>query len=307
MRKRFRTRVVGAILLAFALVAAACGDDDGSGDVPDGPTITIGSTNFGEQLILGEIYFQVLDAAGYPVETAFNLGTREVVNPALKSGEIDMLAEYTGTLLTFEGGTSSTDSDQTHSDLVAAIAGAGLVALDYSPAQDKNGIVVTADTAAARNLTTVSDLAGFNGELVFGGPPECPNREFCLIGLQGVYGLDFAEFKPLDVGGPLTVAALEGGEIDVALLFTSDGVIAARGFVLLEDDQNLQPAENIVPILRQEIIDAYGSDLTDLIDEVSAAITTAELSELNKRFGTDAEDPDALAKDWLQGNGFLDS
>ncbi len=305
MRNSFRIRAVGATLLAFALVASACGDDDGSGDVPaDGPTITVGSTNFGEQLIVGEIYAQVLESAGYPVERKFNLGSREVVNPALKSGEIDLLVEYTGTLLTFEGGTSSTDSEETYNALVGVLAESDLVAAAYAPAQDKNGIVVTADFASERGVSTTSDLVAFNGELVFGGPPECPNREFCLIGLNGVYGIDFAEFKPLDVGGPLTVAALEGGEIDVALLFTSDGVITAKGFVLLEDDMSLQPAENIVPVLRQELVDAYGQDLLDLLDSVSAKITTAELSELNKRYGLDAEDADVLAKDWLAANGF---
>ncbi|MDP2623333.1 MAG: ABC transporter substrate-binding protein [Actinomycetota bacterium] len=316
MRKRLRSRVVGAILLALALIAGACGDDDGSGgdtnDGPtttvgskDGPTITVGSTNFGEQLILGEIYAQVLEANGYPTARMFNLGTRDIVNPALKSGDIDLLAEYTGTLLTFEGGTSTTDSDETNAALQAAIEDDGLVALAYAPAQDKNGIVVTADTAAELGLTKVSDLAAHNGTLVFGGPPECPDREFCLIGLQGVYGLDFARFVPLDVGGPLTVAALEGGEIDVALLFTSDGVIAAKGLVLLEDDMSLQPAENIVPVLHGDIIDAYGDELVDLLDSVSAAITTAELSALNKRYGIDAVDPDVLAREWLTEKGFL--
>ncbi len=303
MRNVFRSRVVGAALVSLALVAGACSSGD---DATDGPTITVGSTNFGEQLILGEIYASVLEANGYSVERKFNLGTREVVNPALKSGEIDLLAEYTGTLLTFEGGTPSTDSDQTWSDLQNAIGDDGLVALAYSPAQDKNGFVVTAATAQELGLAAVSDLAQYNGQLVLGGPPECPDREFCLIGLQEVYGLDFAGFTPLDTGGPLTVAALEGGEIDVALLFTSDGVIAAKGFVLLEDDRNLQPAENIVPVTTEEIMDAYGEDLRDLLDEVSAAITTAELSELNKRYGLDAEDPEDLAREWLVSKGFIE-
>ena len=300
MRNHFRNRAVGAALLGLALVASACGSGDGS---KDGPTIEIGSTNFGEQVILGEIYAQALEAEGYPVARKFNLGSREVVNPALKSGDIDMLAEYSGTLLTFEGGTSSTDSVQTHADLRAVLAGSGLNVLDFSPAQDKNGIVVTKATADSLGLSKVSDLAQYNGQLTFGGPPECPNRDLCLIGLQGVYGLDFASFKPLDVGGPITAAALEGGEIDVALLFTSGGVIAAKGFVLLEDDRLLQPAENIVPVVRQEIIDAYGSDFEDVVNRVSAKITTAELSELNKRFGIDAIDADVLAREWLEANG----
>ena len=325
MRKLFRNRAVGAALVVFALVVAACGSGDDSTEttaagtqapgtqapnteapsVPDGPTIVVGSTNFGEQLILGDVYATVLEQNGYPVERSFNLGARDVVNPALKSGEIDVLVEYTGTLLTFEGGESSTDSQETWDNLVAILEGTGITALNYSPAQDKNGFVVTAQTAADLGVSSVSDLAAFNGTLVLGGPPECPSREFCLIGLQDVYGLEFASFSPLDAGGALSVAALEGGEIDVALLFTSDGVIAAKGFVLLEDDLNLQPAENIVPVIRDEILTAYGDGLADIINEVSAEITTAELSELNRRFG-DGEDPDALALEWLQSKGFVE-
>ncbi len=301
MRNRFRSRVAGASLLALALIVSACSGDDSN----DGPTITVGSTNFGEQEILAQIYAAALEDAGYSVQLKTQLGSREIVNPALKSGEIDMMAEYTGALLNFEGGTPSTDSDQTFSDLQAAIGGSGLVALDYSPAQDKDGLVVTAATAAALGVTTISDLAAHNGTLTFGGPPECPEREFCLIGYEGVYGLEFADFRPLDVGGPLTVAALEGGEIDVGALFTSDGVIAAKGFVLLEDDRNLHPAQNIVPVVRQEIVDAYGDGFTELINGISAKITTAELSELNKRFGIDAEDASELATEWLEANGFL--
>ena len=136
MRKIFRNRAVGAALIVMALIAGACGSGDDS-SVPDGPTITVGSTNFGEQLILGDIYATILEDAGYDVERSFNLGNREVVNPALKSGEIDMLAEYTGTLLTFEGGTSTTDSQETWDSLVSVLDGVGLVALDYSPAQDE--------------------------------------------------------------------------------------------------------------------------------------------------------------------------
>jgi osmoprotectant transport system substrate-binding protein len=298
MRMGFRSRVVGATLAAFALLVSACGSGD--------DTITVGSTNFGEQLILGEIYASVLEDAGYPVERKFNLGTREVVNPALKSGEIDLLAEYTGTLLTFEGGTASTDPDQTWNALKEAIADDGLIALAYSPAQDNNGYAVTAATAAELGVAAVSDLAAFNGTLVLGGPPECPNRPFCLPGLESVYGLDFAEFLSLDWGGPATVAALEGGEIDVGVLFTSDGVIDAKGFVLLADDLNLQPPDNIVPVANKETFDSHGDEIIELLNRVSAAMTTEELRDLNKRYGLDAEDPEDLAREWLVSEGFIE-
>lgn len=301
MRRIIRSRVIGATFVALALVAAACGSGDDSDT--EGPTIVVGSTNFGEQEIVGEIYAQALENAGYPVDTRFQLGTREVVNPALKSGEIDLMVEYTGTLLTFEGGTASTDSDATHSDLVDVMADQGITVLDYTPGQDRNGFVVTPEVAAELNLETISDLAEYNGTLVLGGPPECPDREFCLIGLQDVYGLEFASFQPLDTGGPLTVAALDGGEIDVGTMFTSQGIIAEKGYVLLEDDQSLQPADNLVPIVRTAVIDEYDDALTELLNDISAEITTAELSELNLRFDQ-GEDADTLASEWLADNGF---
>ena len=296
-----RKGVVGATLLAMALVAGACG----SGDDADGPTIVVATFNFGESLILGEIYAQVLEDAGYPVERNLGLGSREVVKPALESGEIGLVPEYTGSLGNFLGVTPTADEQSTWQEVKDAFEENGVTLLGYAPAQDKNGFVVTGETAASLGLAKVSDLAPVAGDLVFGGPPECPERLNCLPGLESVYGLTFAEFKPLDVGGPLTVAALEGGDIDVGVLFTTDGVIAAKGLVLLEDDQGLNPAENIVPAVGMDIVDAYGDDFVELLDSVSAAITTPGLTEMNRRAGIDQEDPAAIAADWLSSNGFV--
>ncbi len=307
MRSIFRLRVIGATLFAFALLAAACGDSDGSGgdaNIPDGPTITVTSFNFNESQILAEIYAQALEDSGYPVDRQLNLGAREVVLPALGDGEVDLVPEYIGTMLTFLGGTATSDSESTHAALVELASGENIAVAGFTPAQDKNGLVVTSDFAEETGITKTSELAE-RDDLVFGGPPECPNREFCLIGLQDVYGWTPAEFKPLDVGGPLTVAALDGGEIDVALLFTSDGIIAARNFVLLEDDQGLQPAENVAPALSSEVADVYGQDLIDRLDEVSAAISQVALTEMNRRAGVDQDDPADIAADWLTENGFI--
>jgi len=337
MRKTNRSWVLGAVLVAMALLAAACGSGEDSGGtaatttaaptqttamatttgamddttaaptttagVPDGPTIVIGSANFSENALVAEIYAQVLEAAGYPVERKLNVGSREVYKAALESGELDLLPEYIGSALSALGGTPTSDTAATRDALAAAWADAGIAVLNPAPAQDKNGIVVRKDTADELGLTKVSDLAGHD-DLVFGGPPECPDREFCMIGLENVYGLHFAEFKPLDVGGAITVAALEGDEIQVALLFTSDGVIAAKGFVLLEDDKGLQPAENLTPVVRQEILDVYGDAFAGTLDAVSAKLTTADLSEMNKQIGIDGEDPETVAADWLAANGF---
>ena len=301
MLQLMRKGVVGAMLLAVALVAGACG----SGDDADGPTIVVASFNFGESLILGEIYAQALEDAGYPVERSLGLGSREVVKPALESGEIGLVPEYTGSLGNFLGVTPTADEQSTWQAVKDAFEPNGVTLLGYAPAQDKNGYVVTSETASALGLSRISDLGPLASGLVFGGPPECPERLNCLPGLERVYGLTFAEFKPLDVGGPLTVAALESGDIDIGVLFTTDGVIAAKNLVLLEDDKGLQPAENIVPAVRLDIVDAYGDDLVDLLDEVSAAITTPDLTEMNRRAGIDQEDPAAIAGDWLAENGFV--
>ena len=294
-----RSGVLGAIVLALAVLAAACGS--GEDAVTDGPTITIGSANFSENALVAEIYAQVLEDKGYSVERNLNVGARDVYGAALESGELDLVPEYVGSALSFKGGTPTADSEATAQALRDAWEANGIAVLDPAPAQDKNGIVVRQDTADELGLSKVSDLAA-HPDLIFGGPPECPEREFCLIGLTDVYGLSFAEFKPLDVGGALTVAALEGDEIQVALLFTSDGVISAKGFVLLEDDQGLQPAENLTPVIRQEIVDAYGDALVDALNEISAELTTTELSEMNRRIGIDGDDPETVAADWIEEN-----
>ncbi|MGH2452054.1 MAG: ABC transporter substrate-binding protein [Candidatus Limnocylindria bacterium] len=292
-------------LVLVALVAAACGAGGPLGGAK--PTVRIGSTNFAEQLIVGELYGQILEANGYTIERRFNLGNREIVFPALESGEIDMEVDYLATLLAFVDpeATGSTDPDETIAALREALEPKGLTVLDYAPAVDQNGIVVTRETADRYALTKVSDLAPIAGDLVFGGPPECPQREFCAIGLREVYGIEFREFRPLDVGGPVTVAALEGGEIDVALLFTSDAVIAVRDFVLLDDDRNLQLSDNVAPVVRNDLLERAPDDFERLLNSVSEKLTTEELTELNRQVGVERRDPDDVAREWLQKQGLI--
>jgi osmoprotectant transport system substrate-binding protein len=302
MRRIFRTHAVGAVL-AMALVATACGSGDGA---VDGDPIKVASFNFNESVIVAEIYAQGLEANGYEVERKLNLGNREVVKPALESGEIDLVPEYVGSVAFALGAEQSADSQATWEAAKTAFEALGVTLLQYSPAQDKNAYVVTAETAAELGLTTVSDLQPVAGDLIFGGPPECPERPLCLEGLQEVYGLEFAEFVSLDSAGPITIAALEGGEIDVALLFTTQGIIAEKGWVSLEDDMGLNPAENLVPAIRTEVVDAYGADLVALLESYSEALTTEDLTELNRRADLDQEDPALLAEEWLISFGFLE-
>lgn len=302
MRTHARRTIAGAAIVAFALIAAACGSGDDGGAI-EGPTIKIGSAGFSEAALVAEIYAQALESDGYQVERKLNTGSREIYAPALESGELDLIPEYTGSALTFLGGKSTPDSEETHAALRVAWEPAGIEVLDYAPAQDKNGFVVTQATADELGVAKVSDLVAYNGTLVLGGPPECPEREFCLKGLESVYGLDFAEFRPLDAGGPITVAALQGDEIQVGTMFTSSASIYANGFVLLEDDKGLQPAENLVPAVRSEIIDAYGDDFKGTLNTVSAKLTTAELTSLNKFVEVDGQDPETVAAEWLKAIG----
>ncbi|MBW3614153.1 MAG: ABC transporter substrate-binding protein [Actinobacteria bacterium] len=273
-----------------------CASFEGSGQ------LTVGSTNFAEQEIVAEMYAQCMEAAGFSVERKLKIGARDIVFPALVKGDIDLYPEYVGTLLTFLEGNPTSDIDKTVADLRAALEPRNLELLEPAEAEDKNGFAVTKATATKHNLKTLSDLQKVAPQLVFGAGPECDQRPLCLPGLKSTYGLTFKEVKKLDSGGPLTKDALEKGEIDVGLVFTSDGAVAARGFVVLEDDKKLQPPENLVPIVRA---DALQGDLEELLNSISAKLTTEELSELNKAVDIEKADPADAARGWLEENGFL--
>lgn len=321
MRNPFRSRVFGATVLALALVTAACGGSSG-GDADDdtttstaaaestttteasGPTITVASFNFPESTILAEIYAQALEDRGYPVERQLNLGSREVIFPEIESGNIDLLPEYLGSALQVGFGA---DAPATTDDGVAALtdafAGLGMVVLEPAPGQDKNVFVVTAAFADANGVSSVSDLASA-GDIVLGGPPECEERTTCYAGVVETYGLDNLGFESI-AEGSARIAALENGEIDVSLLFSTQPVITEKGFVALEDTEGLIAPENIVPVVSQEVVDAYGDELTSLLDSISSEITTEVLLDLNGRVELDAQNPEDVAAEWLSENGFV--
>ena len=304
---------VAITVMVVALVASACGGTSTTGgttasaSAASKPSVKVGSTNFYEQGILGELYAQILENSGYKVERKFNLGNREIVQPALESGQIDVDAEYLATLLVFLDKTAkaSTDPKETAKTLQTVLSTKKLTVLDAAAATDQNGFVVTKDTAAKLNLKKLSDLAAVGGQLVLGGPAECPNRPFCQQGLKNTYGITFKDFKPLDAGGPLTVAALEGKQIDVGLLFTSDPGIVAKGFVLLEDDKHLQLSDNIAPVVRDELLAKDDGTIKKLLNSISAKLSQDELNGLNKQVSVDKKDPKDVAKDWLKKMGLI--
>jgi osmoprotectant transport system substrate-binding protein len=299
-------RALFAAFIAASMVVSACGTA-GSGTKP---AVTVGSTNFPEQLTLGELYSQILEANGYTVTRKFNLGNREIVEPAIESGQIDIDAEYLATLLAFvdKDGTiakPSTDPKATQTGLQKALDPKGLTVLDYAAATDQNGFVVTQATATSKNLKKLSDLAPIGNTLVLGGPAECPQRPFCALGLKNTYGITFKDFKPLDSGGPLTIAALEGKQIDVGTLYTSDANIVAKNFVLLDDDKHLQLADNIAPVVRNALLQKDDGTLKRLLNSITAKLSQAELNDMNKQVGVDKADSKVVAAAWLKKQGLI--
>jgi osmoprotectant transport system substrate-binding protein len=314
-----------ALLFAFTLLVTACASNEGDplaesaaspgeGDTEaaaggtdggDVGTIVVGSANFPEQLILANMYADVLENAGLTVERRLNLGSREVIYPSIESGEIDLLPEYTGALNSFVTGGAEAEDTSTEGLIESLNANLpeGLTLLEPSEAEDRDALAVTQATADEYSLTTLSSLAPVSGQLIAGGPPEEETRYVGLPGLQEVYGIRFAEFRPLDAGGPLTTEALNSGQIDVGRVFTTQGAIEEYGWVVLEDDKGLVPSENIIPLIREEV---RTPEVEEALNGLSAQLTTEDLTALNRRVEIDQEDPETVATEYLEENGLVD-
>ena len=308
---------LGVAVAAVLLLVAACGKSNNnssssSGGQPKGK-ITIGSADFGESEIIANMYSLALKKAGYDVAEKFKIGTREVYIKALENGEIDAVPEYIGTLTEYYNAQfngpdapntkplASTEVDKTYAALKGLVARKNLTALQPSQAADQNAFAVTKDFADKNNLTKLSDLTKLNGQITLGAGPECEKRRFCLIGLQQVYGLKFKDVKKLDSGGPKTIAALGDKSIDVGLVFSSDGAVAAQNLVILQDDKKLQTTDNITALVRSNV----PQEARDILDKVDQALTTEKLQELNKKFSVDKEDAKDLAQQFLKDAGII--
>lgn len=286
-------------VLLVCLTTGACGVFSGGQG-----TITVGAITFAENQIVAELYALVLEDAGFEVERRFNFQDRESLQPRMASGDIDLAPEYLASLLTFLRPNANPSSDATENvaRLEPLLERLGLDILRPSDANDTNALVVKAGIANKLDLEAVSDLAAHDDHLVFGGPPECPQRTFCLEGLRDVYGLEFERFKSLDAGGPLTIAALESGEIDVALLFSTSAIIQERNWVLLDDDKQLQAAENITPVIRTEIAT---EQIASVLNDVSARLTTSVMTMLNGLVEIANRDFQVVAREFLEDAGLL--
>src|SRR5450759_3522621 len=293
-----------AALAVLVTVAAACGSTSTPSATSKG-TITVAGFNFPESSILAELYGQELAHGGYTVNYKLLLGTREVISPAIQSGQIDVYPGYAATDLEFynkSAGEASGDPAATTAKLNTHLQPLGLIALNPSAAVDQNAFAVTKATQAKYSLTKLSDLAPIGNQLVLGAGPECPTRPFCAPGLKTTYGITFKDFKALDTDGPLTRAAFKNGTIQVGLVFSSDADLNQLGLVVLQDDKHLENADNVVPSIRQTVAT---SEVTTVLNKIDAGLTTADLVVMNGQVELLHQDADAVAQAYLQQHNYF--
>ena len=303
-----RTRTLAAgLLLAAVAPLAACGGGNNpltpetsagtSGAASGGGQVTVGSADFPEAALLGELYAQALEAKGITVKRQFNIGSRETYLKAITGGEVDVLPEYTGSLLNYyDKNASVTQPDEVYAELQKKLP-QGLTVLDKSAAEDKNSLVVTKDTASQWSLKAIPDLAAHQSELSIGAPPEFKTRQQGLVGLESVYNIVPKEFRPLQ--SQATVEALKNGQVKAANIFSTDPSIAANGFVVLDDPKSLFGSDNVVPLVRSEKADAVKAAL----NAVSAKLDTPALADMVKQVVVDKKDTSTVAKAWLSQAG----
>jgi osmoprotectant transport system substrate-binding protein len=301
MNRKLNARWLLTALVAFVVAAAACGGSATPGTSKG--TLTVAGFNFPESSILAQIYGQALAHDGYTVNYKLNVGSREVLAPAMQSGEVDLYPGYAASDLEYynkKKGEANGDVAATTAKLNTYLQSLGLVALTPSAAVDQNAFAVTKATQAKYTLTKMSDLAAVGNQLVLGGPPECPTRPFCLLGLQSVYGIHFKAFKSLDFG--IIKSALTSGQVQVGLVLSSDGNLDQLGLVVLQDDKHLQNADNVVPIVRTA---AATDEVKQLLNRIDAKLSTADLINMNGQASLQHTDADVIAKAYLVANNYF--
>ena len=305
--RRFRRAATTFATATVALALAACGassdpttsapaaSGSASGGSPGAVTsVVVGAADFSESQVLAEIYAGALAAKGITATTRPNIGSREVYLKAVEDGSVDLVPEYTGSLLSYLDKSATAKAPD---EVYAALKGklpAGLTVLAKSAAEDKNSIVVTKETAAAWSLKEIGDLVAHQGELVIAAPPEFQNREQGLMGLKAQYALIPKDFRPLK--GKAVVDALLGGQAKAANVFSTDPAITINGFVTLADPKLLFGSDNVVPLVRK---DKANATVSAALDAVSAKLDTATLTDLVKQVDVDKKDAKVVAKEWL--------
>lgn len=315
---------------SLALGLAACGDEEepatpageteatpsataeASGQITSNPdnakiTLTIGSKNFTEQKVLGEIYAQGLAAAGYTTKTDLNLGDQDAALAALKAGEISAYPEYTGTALTVFFGKDAADLPKdpqaAYEEAKADFEKEGLTAFPPTPFTSSNEVAVTKETADKYGLKNISDLSKVADQLTLYGTSECRKRMDCLLGLEEVYGLKFKKFTPVSPDQRHEV--LQSGRADVSIVYTTDPQIKRNNEVLLEDDKGMFPPYNPVLVMKTETAEQAGPDLAKTIDLIQKPLTDDAMQELDARVDLDKKEPADVAKEYLSETGLV--
>jgi glycine betaine/choline ABC-type transport system substrate-binding protein len=309
-------------VLTCTLLLAACGGDDNKttstgatagGQITKNPAnakvnLTVGSKNFTEEFILGEIYAQALQAAGYNVKKDLNYGSEQIAFKALKRGDLDGYPEYTSTALTSFFGVKVTgvpsDAKEAVSQAEDQFAKVGLVAFDPTPFTSANAVGMLKKKADQLGVKKVSDLEGKSQDLTLYGSPECRQRPDCLVGLQDNYGLKFKKFVPVDIG--LRYEVLDKGQADLSIIFTTDAQLLTRkDVVILEDDKHAFPPGNPVFVARKSKVDDAGPDMQKTVQLVQRGLSLKVMRELNARVDVDRQTPKAVARAYLKEAGYI--
>jgi osmoprotectant transport system substrate-binding protein len=303
--RRLNLAILAAVL---ALITAACGSSNplGGGAVSgDLKSIVVGSADFPESKIIAEIYAQALEANGFNVGRQFGIGSRETYVPAVRDHSIDLIPEYTGNLLKYFDEESTVTTPEAIELALFRVMPGDLSILTPSPAEDKDTLAVSRETANRWNLKSIADLAVHSSEVKLGAPSEFLNRTEGIPGLKKLYGLDISpnNFVAIsDGGGPATVRALVDGTVTAADIFSTSPAIPENDLVVLEDPKNNFPAANVVPLVSSQ---KKSDELKTVLDAVSAKLTTEDLIELNTATSGNAGiNPDEAARKWVQDNGF---
>lgn len=306
MKKALFVGIGAVVAAATVLSLAGCGgnplsSESGTGGSGSKAQLIIGSADFAESQIIANIYSQALQHAGVDVKEQFNIGSREVTMAALKDGSLDLMPEYSSSLLKYldQKSTASAPADVLK-ELTSKLP-KDLSLLDVSEATDNDVVAVTRATADKYKLTKISDLAAVGKDIMLGGPPEWKTRYNGLLGLQKLYGINFKEFVTLDAGGPLTMTALTSGQVQAGDIFSTDPGIKANDLVILKDDKGLFAEESVVPVISS----AHSTDLiTKTLNAVAGKLTTNDLIAMNGKAATGAKQSD-IAKEWLKSSGLI--
>jgi osmoprotectant transport system substrate-binding protein len=309
-------RLLALLAVIAAFVVGGCGDDDSGGGGGGGtgtssssneqpgegkPAVTIGTKDFTEEFVLGQLYKQALEAKGFTVALKQNIGSTEIADKALRSGQIDLYPEYIGIFNTaVAGDTTAYDSVEAAFEAGQAYARrGGFELLPLTPFSDTDALAVLPEYAREHDLRTVADLAAVRG-FKLGAPPEFRRRETGLVGLERVYGIRDVDFAPLTIG--LQYQALDDGKIDVADVFTTDGQLEGGRYVVLEDPENLFGFQNVTPIVSSEVLGAQGPAFAETLDAVSQTLTTEAMQQMNAAVAIDKQSPEDVARQFLEAN-----